>query len=447
MSEESPSAAEKRARWSDLYKTEDWWSNWLGAALLATVFLGLTSTVPVLPKWTWGDFSAAFPPDIVVPLLLLAAGLGGLFALSSAVIGTGSIRRFLPAFLLLFALTVPINIIDSETTVRAYGIGYPFWAVGLGLLISNTLRTPDWLRPALQTEFYVKTGLVIMGAEILFGNIVKFGAYGLAIAWGVTPVVIIFMWLFGTRTLKIANKPLVMVIAVSTSVCGVSAAIAAAAACRAKREDLALAVGMTLIFTVGMMIGMPVLSNALGLSPLLGGAWIGGVVDSTGAVVAAGEAIGPEAGAAAAIVKMIQNLLIGVVAFCIAVYWVTIVERGAADGAPVGPGEIWTRFPKFILGFAGASLIVSFLFVPWMGEAEVNAALKQTKGFREWLFALAFLSIGLESNFREMARQLVGGRPIALYVVGQTFNIVLTLFVAWLVLASGIFPAPPSLAP
>ncbi|MBI1319608.1 MAG: putative sulfate exporter family transporter [Candidatus Hydrogenedens sp.] len=437
----------ERTQWSDLYKKEDWWAIWLGAALLATVFCGMVATVPGMPKWTWGDFSAIFPTELALPLLVLAVGLGVLFTVAAAVMKPADAAKFLPAFLLLFALTIPVLILSSEKTVKAYGIGYPFWAVGLGLLIANTLRTPEWLKPALRTEFYVKTGLVIMGAEILFNNILKFGAYGLAIAWGVTPIVIIFMWFFGTRFLKMVNKPLVIVVATSTSVCGVSAAIAAAAASRAKREDLTLAVGMTLIFTVFMMIGMPVLCSALGLPPVLGGAWIGGVVDATGAVVAAGESLGPEAGAAAAIVKMIQNLLIGVVAFFIALHWVTSVERDPSNQRAVGVGEIWTRFPKFILGFVGASLLVSFVLVPMMGEGPVKDLFGQTKEFREWLFALAFLSIGLESNFSELGKQLVGGKPIILYVVGQSFNIVLTLFVAWLVLSSGIFPAPPSLAP
>ena len=117
-----------------------------------------------------------------------------------------------------------------------------------------------------------------------------------------------------------------MVVAAATSVCGVSAAIAAAGACRARKEELTLAVGMTLIFTVLMMVGMPFLSQALGLDPVMAGAWIGGTVDSTGAVVAAGQILGDNAMQTAAVVKMIQNLLIGVMAFGIALYWVARIE-------------------------------------------------------------------------------------------------------------------------
>jgi len=224
---------------------------------------------------------------------------------------------------------------------------------------------------------------------------------------------------------------LTIVIATATSVCGVSAAIAAAAASRATREELTLAVGMTMIFTVIMMIAMPALAKILGLNNLIGGAWLGGTIDSTGAVVAAGALLGEQAEKVAAIVKMIQNILIGFIAFAIALYWVSVVEKDSSSKRP-GILAVWNRFPKFILGFILASIIFSFVLIPIMGDEHVNAVLKQTKTFRGWFFCLAFVSIGLESDFRELSKQLAGGKPILLYVTGQSFNIILTLIMAWL---------------
>jgi uncharacterized membrane protein YadS len=246
------------------------------------------------------------------------------------------------------------------------------------------------------------------------------------------------MWLVGTRWIKLPSKPLTIIIAASTSVCGVSAAIATAAACRAKKEELTLAVGMTMIFTVGMMIGMPALSALLGLSPSVGGAWLGGTIDATGAVVAAGAFLGEEAEKVAAVIKMIQNVLIGVVAFVVAVYWVTKVDRDPTAPRP-SLMEIWYRFPKFIVGFVGASLLFSFALLPAVGEAEVADILSQTKVLRGWFFCLAFVSIGLESNFKNLAGQLVGGKPIVLYIIGQSFNILLTLLMAWLAFGGVLF--------
>lgn len=444
MAEEKPVQAE-RTRWSDLCKLEDWWAVWLGFALLAVAATGILPGVPKMPKWAWGSFLEVHTVALAGSLILLSIGLAALFSVAIAIMKGGEWRRFIPAFLVVFILSAIAYALEKEKSVSAYDIPYAFWALALGMLISNTVGTPGWLKPGVRTEFYIKTGLVLLGAEILVDKILAFSGYGLAIAWGVTPIVIVFMWLFGTRLLKMANKPLVITIATATSVCGVSAAIAAAAASRAKKEDLTVAVGMSLIFTVLMMIAMPAFINAIGMNPTLGGAWMGGTIDATGAVVAAGVALGKEGEAVAAIVKMIQNVLIGIVAFCIAVFWVTSVERQPGGGRP-SVMEVWYRLPKFILGFVAASIVASILNAGADGSVFLDAVLKQTKEFRGWFFCLAFVSIGLESNLRDLTKQMAGGKPIALYLVGQTFNIVLTLLVAWLVLSGTIFPPPPLLA-
>ncbi|MBI4556888.1 MAG: putative sulfate exporter family transporter [Candidatus Hydrogenedentes bacterium] len=432
----------EKQRWTDLYKLEDWWAVWIGFLLLATVFCGAVTVVPKVASWQWGEIDAAFPSGLVPRMVVLVVGLGTLLASAAAAMKGRADWRTLPGLILIFLVAVFAFVVAEEKGVKYYGIEYVLWALLFGLLISNTVGTPAWAQPAMQTEFYIKAGLVLLGAEILWDKIVAFGPYGIAISWGVVPFVILFMWFFGVHVLKMANKPLVIVIATAASVCGISAAIAAAAASRAKKEDLALAVGMSLIFTVLMMIFMPVVIKILAMDEVLGGAWIGGTVDSTGAVVAAGAALGKRAESVAAMVKMIQNVLIGVVAFFIAVYWVAVVDREkTALHTPFL--ELWNRFPKFILGFVAASLVASWVLVPLHGADYVGACVKQTQVFRSWLFCLAFVCIGLESNFKSLRTQMGGGKPLVLYVVGQGFNVLLTLLVAWLVL-SGTILRPPT---
>lgn len=157
----------------------------------------------------------------------------------------------------------------------------------------------------------------------------------------------------------------------------------------------------------------------------------------------AGASLGPEALAAATIVKLIQNVLIGAVAFCVALFWLSSVDRSA--GARPSLIELWHRFPKFVLGFLGASILASAVFTPLFGSDAVNGMKNVFVSARNWMFCMAFLSIGLESNLKVLAARLEGGRPVALYVVGQSFNLALTLLVAWLALSGLLLPAPPAL--
>ena len=426
----------KRQSWSDLWLLEDYWAIWFAGTLILGVALGLIAKAPKIGKWSANPLDA-LPADLILPLIALLVGVGILTTIGMAVMKEDW-KHYIGAFVVVFLLAYISNLIANQSTMKSWGLGYAIWALGLGLLISNTIGTPKWLLKGARSEMFIKTGLVLLGAEILFSKILQLGGPGLVVAWIVTPTVIIFMWYFGTRWLKMTSKKLTIIIATATSVCGVSAAIACAAACRAKKEELTLAVGMTMIFTVIMMVAMPALAKLIGISPEVGGAWLGGTIDSTGAVVASGALLGENAEKVAAVVKMIQNILIGFVAFVVAVVWVTKIDCGPGDPRP-SLMEIWYRFPKFILGFVGASLLFSFILIPMLGTDDVSGILNQTKVFRGWFFCLAFASIGLESNFKDLAGQLVGGKPIVLYIVGQSFNIFLTLFAAWLAFGGILF--------
>jgi uncharacterized integral membrane protein (TIGR00698 family) len=381
-----------------------------------------------------------------IAVLLVALGLG--FALAVRMMGE-TVRTFAAGYALVFALAVLAYSLESQRAVQAYDLPYALWALVLGLLISNTIGTPKWLLSGAKTELFIKTGLVLLGAEILFGKIAALGSRGLMVAWIVTPCVVLFMYLFGTRVLKMASKTLVIIVAAATSVCGVSAAIATASAVKAKKDELTLAVGMTLIFTVLMMVAMPPFIRAVGMGEQVGGAWMGGTIDATGAVVAAGALLGDNAEIVAAVVKMIQNIMIGVLAFVVAIAWVAKVDRDPSMPRP-NAMEIWYRFPKFIVGFLAASLVFSFVLIPAFGggQAGLNAVESDvigavTKTCRGWLFCLAFVSIGLESNFRQLASQMAGGKPIVLYLVGQSFNLILTVLAAYLAFGGWLLDAIP----
>jgi len=427
----------RESGWSELIHDEDYWAIWFGFIIIFGALLKWIPKVPKIGKWTDNPFDAFLSGDttIFIPLLILMIGLAVMTSIGISFMKTDKWLTYLAGFAGVFILSCVAYWIADQTNIKFIGLSYAMWALLLGLLISNTIGTPNWLKAGAKTELFIKTGLVLLGAEILFKKILSLGLPGLMVAWIVTPVVVIFMYRFGVRTLKMMNKKLIIIIAAATSVCGVSAAIATSAACRAKKEDLTLAVGMTLIFTVLMMVFMPMFIKYIGMNSILGAAWMGGTIDSTGAVVAAGSMLGPTAEKVAAVVKMIQNVMIGLLAFIVAIYWVTSVERDP-NGPRPNAMEIWYRFPKFVLGFIAASLLFSFVVVPMMqGDfklVEVEFIKPVTKTMRGWFFCLAFTAIGLESNFRELASRMEGGKPLILYAIGQSFNLALTLLIAFL---------------
>ncbi|MDO5037680.1 MAG: putative sulfate exporter family transporter [Tissierellia bacterium] len=391
------------------------------------------------PAWEGLDglMGLVFREDFYFLFFLTGLALSLVFSAGQSLSSPGSLKTFLPAFVGLYFLASLVYLLSSQATFKEY-LEYAFWALLIGLLGNNLLGLHKYLAPALKSGFYVKVGLVLMGAEVLFSNIASFGAYGIAISWVVVPIVIVFMWWFGIHYLKMDSPTMVMVLAVTTSVCGVSAAVAAAASIKANKEDLTFSVGISIFFTIVMMVLMPLFVKWVGFSELIGGAWIGNTVDSTGAVVLAGEALGPLASQVAAMIKMIQNVLIGFVAFILALFF----AKREGGQKPGDKSEIWARMPKFIFGFIGMSLLFSFIIQPGLGVEVTNELISGLGTWKGWCFCLTFLCIGLETNFRDMVGKLESGKPVTLYVVGQTFSLILSLLVCWIVLGGHFFALP-----
>ena len=427
---------------TQLWKKEDWWTVWLGFLLLFGAIAGVLAK-PVMPG-LWGtekvpSITGSITPELIPGIIITGLICLVVFSIAVVVMKKEDLPKFAVAFPILFILSVFAELFGQYGPWRHYGFNNVVWALVIGMLISNTIRVPKILEGAVRTELYIKTGLVLLGASILFDRMLALGFLGLGVAWVVTPIVVVFMYWYSQNVLKMTeDKGLAITIAASTSVCGVSAAIAAGTAAQARKEEISLAISVTLIFTVLMMVGMPALVKAVGIDPIIGGAWLGGTIDSTGAVVAAGALLGPEAMEVASVIKMIQNIMVGIIAFFVAIYFAVVIEKKSAADAKVGPLEIWIRMPKFIIGFIGASIIFSF----FLSDDTVNSALSIANGYREFFFTLAFVSIGLESNMADMARMVKGGKPLTLYIVGQTFNLILTLIAAYIFFSGTFFALP-----
>ena len=414
-----------------LLRNEDWLAVWLGAAVIALAAVGVR---PEGAGLTCADgLDGLFAPG----RLAATAGVGAALLVTcwAAVrLMDGPARGFVGGFAALFALAVAARALACSSALNDRGVNYAIAALVLGLFISNVLNVPDWLRTAMRTGFYIKAGLVLLGASVLFGRILEAGVYGMVQA----AAVIAFVWyvcFLIARGLRIdAEFSVMMATAVSM---GVSAAIASCGAIDGDREKLSYVMSLVLVVAAPMMIVMPLAVDWLGLSDIVGGAWIGGTIDTTGAVVVAGEAIGESATNAATIVKLSQNALLGVVAFALSIWWAVRGGASRADRSEVSATMLWERFPKFVLGFLATSVLFSFVF----SDALVDATSDLLKGVRTWLFALAFVCIGLETRVRDLV-SMQGGRPAVAFVLAQGANVAWTLLLAWLLFGGSIFPVP-----
>ena len=315
-------------------------------------------------------------------------------------------------------------------------IEFPLYAIILGLL-GNLILTSTGLRdrllPGFRTEFFIKTGLVLLGASINFAVIVKAAVPAITQAVLLISFVFLFTWWVAGK-LGIDQR-LRALLASAVSICGVSAAIAAAGAVKAKKEDLAYTASLVIVFALPAIFLVPWLAGLLGLSDPVTGAWIGGNIDTTAAVTAAGTIAGEQALQIATIVKVTQNALLGVAAVLLTLYFTLRVDR-TDDGTRPGLRTLWQRFPKFVLGFLAASVIAT-IYASSVPAATSAATIGVANDLRTWFLIFAFVSIGLEFNAGSVRR--FGWRPVAAFGAATVANLVVGLGLSLLLFGSFAF--------
>ena len=404
---------------------EDWVVVLLGFIIIVLAIVGVR---PASPMYSWSTtselqakiFQWANLSIIGVQFLMVM-----LIALVGAVLTGKPVKHFLFSFPLVYVITIFALIVAGNKSVKVYNLEAVIFSLGIGLVIGNLFTLPQWFRSALSTELFVKIGLVILGSSIIFSDILKAGSYGLLQAL----IVVVSVWYVAfwlCKKMKVDSE-LTMMIASAVSICGVSAAIATAGAIKGDTKKLSYVISLVLICAIPMMIGMPYLANWMGLSQAVTGAWLGGSIDTTGAVVASGTLVGEEALKISTIVKFSQNVLLGIAAFAISVYWT--YQKNAANSEIEKPTlkVIWERFPKFVLGFVAASLLFSFVL-----KTETIADVKDgLKNIQSLWFVLAFTSIGLETKFSDLLKG-ENRKPMYAFLIAQLFNVLLTLVVAYL---------------
>ena len=346
--------------------------------------------------------------------------VGAALAGVAVVVALAALTRFLEQ-------TVPAATKGTALGGIAAAVEFPVYAIVLGLLgnvVLARLGLRERLSGGFRTEFFIKTGLVLLGASINFAVIVTAAGPAIAQALILISVVFFYTWWLGGR-LGLDDR-LRALLASAVSICGISAAIAAAGAVQAKREQLAYTASMVVVFALPSIFLLPLAASALGLAQPVAGAWIGGNIDTTAAVSAAGAIAGEEALQIATIVKTTQNALLGVVAVALTGYFAVRVERSATSARP-SAAQLWQRFPKFVLGFLAAS-VIGTLYVTAVGSSAAKPIIGTVNDLRTLFLILAFVSIGLE--FRVAPLREAGWRPVGVFASATVLNLLVGLGLA-----------------
>lgn len=432
------------------FLTEDWIVTFLSIPLV--VFAALASHLPgggvkisadLTELGAWGDIAIFF----AIAFVLLYVGNR---LLSRAVKG------IIPSFVVVFAIALLAQWIAKIDMVKYYGFEAVFFSVIFGLIIRNLFHVPEWLKPAIQGEFFIKIGVVCLGATVLFSDVMKSGAAGLIQA----VMVVTIVWFFGYLLARKLNveRATAMTLASGCSICGVSACITAAGVAGTDKKQLSYIISLVLIIVVPMIYLMPWLGKMI--VPLLTdnptiqseiiGAWIGGTIDTTSGVGASSEMAGEVAQKTAIVVKATQNVLIGVVAFFIALYLSARSGNGKGMSRP-SFGIVWEKFPKFILGFVVASAAFSILQNNGLLTLDTKGKIIETamaKNFSTFFFSLSFVCIGMDTRLKDIVSR-ENRNSLFAFLGAQCFNIIVTLLIAWLmfgIVKPALWPTNPEVA-
>lgn len=355
------------------------------------------------------------------------------FTIAAKVMGY-NVRRFVVGFVVLYILSVLITILGSNKFMKTYQLETPLLALVFGMIVSNCVRLPAWFQEALRTEFYVKTGIVLMGATLPFTIIMKAGPLAMLQATIVSVTTFFAIYFVATRLFKLDPR-FGATLGAGGSICGVSGSIAVGGACRAEKEHVSMAISLVVIWAVVMIAVLPVAAKSIGMAPGPAGAWIGTSEFADAAGFAAAEQYNAMANLPAGddravktftLMKVVgRDMFVGLWALMAAILSVTLWEKKSlAQSERIDYGEVWRRFPKFVIGFFVASIFTTLVIAsldPKLGTAYSKDALGVIKTLRGWTFTWTFLSIGFTTRFRDLAA--AGWKPFAAFTIGVLINV------------------------
>jgi uncharacterized membrane protein YadS len=427
--------------WKELYLKEDWWAVWLGFGLMVLAIVlyqaGSSNVLKALAinpgglKWSsFGQLADHFAQNAQLYLYQFLFWLV-LFGVTTTIMGT-KLKEFVPAFIFLYVGSLVMFAIAGWANAAQFNLEAPLVALILGLIIANVFRLPAWMDSAFRVEYFIKTGIVLLGATFPIALVLTAGPVAIAQATIISVVTCLVIYFVGTRVFGL-EKQLAAVMGVGGAVCGVSASMAIAASVKARKEHLYTSVTLVVGWALVMILVLPFLSRAMGLSAGVAGAWIGTSEFADAAGFAAATTYGKMAGAEDAAIKSFtlmkvigRDLWIGIWSVVFASIATFVWEKGQSGRAP-DAREVWWRFPKFVIGFFAASILMS-AFTSGFSIADFNSAVRPNVlaplvSLRTWTFIFCFLSIGLTTRFRDL--HVVGWKAFWSFTIGVGVNVIL----------------------
>ncbi len=457
-----------------LWKTEDWWAVWMAFIVIGiALFCYYTNNIAFIKtlavsapgKWTSWDQVVAYYSKNWIGYVVNYIFWAAVFTISSAILGFRP-REFLPSFTFVYVVSVLIFLVAANKVVHNYNLEPPILAVIVGLILSNVFRFPKWMDAGFRVEYYIKTGIVLLGATLPFSLIYMAGPYVIAQAATVAITAFIICYTIGQRLGL--DKRTSAVLGAGAAVCGVSASIAMAAAVRAKKEDYVLGIAAVIIMAIIAIFMLPMIAMSMHppMHPAEAGAWIGTSEFADAAGFAAADWYGTwyadhvaklVSGVDArdlalwayTLMKVIgRDIWIGLWAFVMAIVATTRWEVEETGGRPSAM-EIWWRFPKFVLGFLFASLLMTMVIgsvdtYTYMHVMKPNL-IAPIKTMRTWTFIFTFFSIGMTTRFREFVK--FGARPWATFFIAAAVVIVLGFILSHYVFGPIAWQRLPEWAP
>jgi uncharacterized membrane protein YadS len=445
-------AKPERLGWKELYLKEDWWAVWLGFALMVLSILlfqsgssNILKALAINPgglKWTsFGQLAGHFAQNAHLYLYQFVFWLV-LFGATTAIMGA-KLKEFVPAFIFLYVGSIIMFAIAGWANAAQFNLEAPLVALILGLIIANVFRLPAWMDSAFRVEYFIKTGIVLLGATFPIALVLTAGPVAIVQATIISLVTCLVIYFVGTRVFGL-DKRLAAVMGVGGAVCGVSASMAIAASVNAKKDHLYTSVTLVVVWALVMIAVLPFLSRAMGLSAGVAGAWIGTSEFADAAGFAAATTYGKMVGAEDAAIKSFtlmkvigRDLWIGIWSVVFAAIATFVWEKGQTGRAP-DAREVWWRFPKFVIGFFAASLLMS-AFTSSFSAADFNSTVRPNVlaplvSLRTWTFIFCFLSIGLTTRFRDL--HVVGWGAFWSFTIGVAVNVLLGYFLSVIVFGS-----------